>query len=332
MGSDEQQYWDILGHRRVLNYLHSLLARHQVVSAYLFWGPPQVGKATTGRLFLQCLLCQSNNSSIACGNCASCVAWAKNVHPDTAILDNVSDSVGIDAIRDAQRLLSRRPSLSGSTVLFIKRAERLTKEACNALLKTLEDPPKDAVVILTSDKPELLPATLRSRCQELEFCPVAETEIFNAVLRLVPSRKQAFAITRLAFGRPGKALSFARQPLTFQEYLRDVENFISVLALPVSERQGYVQAFLGSDKKTSAKNIERLFQTWMLVLRDMVFLRLNLHDHITHTAVGDNLARQAEHFSLHHIVYLATKLRRLIGVTRYHANPQLLVENFFLHL
>lgn len=332
MGSHDQQYWDVLGHRRVLHYLQSILMRQQVISAYLFCGSSQVGKSTTARLFLKCLLCHTGQSGVACGHCDSCKAWGNGVHPDAAVLDDGSDSIGIDAIRGIQQLLSRRPSLSGSSVAFIKRAERLTKEASNALLKTLEDTPKDAVLVLTSDKPELLPATLRSRCQELEFCLVAETEILNAVLKLVPNREQALAITRLAFGRPGRAMSFSRHPLAFQEYSRDVDNFLKILALPVSERQSHVQEFLGSDNKQPVQNIERILQTWMLLLRDMMFARLNLQDYITHTAVRENLAIRTERFSLHHIVRLASILQRLISIARYHVQPQLLIENFFLHL
>ncbi len=332
MGSNHHQYWDILGHRRVIRYLQSVINRRQTVCAYLFWGPSQGGKGTVARLFLRCLLCQSPHTGNACGNCTSCKAWARNIHPDTVLLDNNDESIGIDAIRELQQRLARRPSLGRSSVAFIKRAERMTKGASNALLKTLEDPPADTVLVLTSDHPEQLPATLRSRCQELEFCPVAETEILHAVMKLVPVRNQALAMTRLSFGRPGKAFDLARRPLVYQEYLRDVDGFLHVLALPVSERHGYIQAFLGADKKAATRTVERVFQTWMLLLRDMLFLRLNLPENITHTEARDNLAHQAEQFSLHHIVSLLTKLRQLVAVTRYHVNPQLLVENFFLHL
>lgn len=199
---------NIIGHERI----RELLARHaregRQTHAYLFVGPDAVGKRVVARAFAQILLCESMTATGgACGRCASCRQPAA-AHPDLVVLrgETDGDRIGIEAVRGFTDRLALRPFGRTRNVAIIEDAHRLTLEAANALLKLVEEPRGETMVILTTANPTALPSTLRSRCLTLTFSPVPLEVVARALRQRGVSAGQANQLARRSEGRPGIAI------------------------------------------------------------------------------------------------------------------------------
>jgi len=151
-------------------HLQSALAR--LPHSLLFCGPAGLGKNRFAQRFATSLLCESPAADGApCGNCKSCHLVSVGNHPDYRVTTIEEDASGIavDQIRDLIAYLSLRPHTSSRRVVILTPAEAMNINAANSLLKVLEEPPADSVLILVSHKPQLLSATIRSRCARIEF-------------------------------------------------------------------------------------------------------------------------------------------------------------------
>jgi len=158
--------------------LSQAMARKRVASAYLFLGPEGTGKFTFALRFAQALNCETR-ALPACGKCRPCRQMEARTHPDLHLIQVEAEEkqIKIDAVRAFQERLSYRSFQGGLKIGIIESAERMTPQSMNALLKTLEEPTKDTVLILTcSNRSKLLP-TVVSRCQTLRFPPVSKDKL-----------------------------------------------------------------------------------------------------------------------------------------------------------
>ncbi len=200
--------------QRVLDGALSALAQGQLGHALLVCGPPALGKGAVARALAARLLCTSPGSDrLACGRCRSCQLFAAGTHPDLLQVSyeenektgKLRSEIVVDQIRDLARWFTLTPQLGGAQVAVIEPAEALNGAAANALLKTLEEPARDRYLLLVTDRPARLMATLRSRCQRLEFRPPPADEArawLAAAGHAEPALSQALEAAR---GHPGLA-------------------------------------------------------------------------------------------------------------------------------
>jgi DNA polymerase-3 subunit delta' len=169
----------VLGQERAKLLLTAAFAPDRIGHAYLFAGPDGVGKTLLAQESAKALLCRGDGPRprvrsvlrTACGTCPDCRLFAHDGHPDFLLLEPQGDSrvIKIEQIRDLIHTLSLMPVQGNRRVAIIRDADALQEPAANALLKTLEEPPSFALLILTSSRPRALLPTLRSRCQEIRF-------------------------------------------------------------------------------------------------------------------------------------------------------------------
>jgi DNA polymerase-3 subunit delta' len=179
---------DIAGQPRVKAVLRRALAHGRVPHALLFAGPPGVGQRRMAIVLAQALNCLERRDD-ACGTCASCRAIEEKRHPDVLEIvlqkkkssDEMKEELSIEQYRDLKQLAYLRP-LQARQRVFLWNADLMSDDAWHSILKVLEEPPATTTLILTSENPELVLPTVRSRCQTLTFRPVAVEEI-EAVLR-----------------------------------------------------------------------------------------------------------------------------------------------------
>lgn len=195
----------LIGHERVRTMLDTFVSSGSVPHALLFAGPASVGKRTIALAFLKKLHIASAKNS---DEKRIDALLPEGKLPDAQLLSR-EGSISIDAIRAIQERLSRTAVEGGHKTVLIPDAERLTPEAANALLKTLEEPPEHCTIILTVSSERSLLPTIVSRCAVLPFRTVPEEELRSALLTrgLQDHTKLALALA-LAEGRPGRALSF----------------------------------------------------------------------------------------------------------------------------
>ncbi|MCS7242443.1 MAG: DNA polymerase III subunit delta' [Candidatus Caldatribacterium sp.] len=166
----------IWGHALQKEHFQRILALGRVHHAYLFSGPSGVGKRTFSFEAAKALLCLEGKEE-ACDHCQSCILFERSAHPDFFLLAPERGSIGIDAVRGFVQRLSLKRILSSFKVGIIDEAEKLTEEAANCLLKTVEEPPQGVVLFLVTSQVIALPQTLLSRCQHFVFSPLPERVI-----------------------------------------------------------------------------------------------------------------------------------------------------------
>lgn len=198
---------DIKGQSAAIEMLKGQL-RHSLISgAYLFIGPEGVGKYLVARTFAKALNCLKEGDD-SCDMCPACLKIDKNWHPDIHFIETQdSEAIKIDSIRNLKKDISLKPYEAKKKVFVINDAHNLTDEASGALLKILEEPPRDSLIILVSSKPALLFKTIVSRCKILRFYPLQRQQ-FAEILKKDYDSKDASAhfLAYFSEGRIGRAL------------------------------------------------------------------------------------------------------------------------------
>ena len=156
----------ILGHDRQKEILHRALANGRLAHAYLFSGPDGIGKRLMALALARAIVCHEQRG---CGHCQACRKIDHQNHPDLHILEPDGSSIKIEQIRAFQRELNLKPLEAPRKICLIEQADAMTVGAANALLKTLEEPRGDTLLMLLSSQPNRLLETIRSRCQPLPF-------------------------------------------------------------------------------------------------------------------------------------------------------------------
>jgi DNA polymerase III subunit gamma/tau len=159
---------DVRGQDHIVTVLRNALASGKVAHAYLFAGPRGTGKTTIARILSKRLNCEHPNGEDACGKCARCVAAVANASLDIVEIDAASNR-GIDEIRALKERIRLAPTAGKYKIYIVDEVHMLTKEAFNALLKTLEEPPAHAIFVLATTELQKVPDTIRSRCQTFLF-------------------------------------------------------------------------------------------------------------------------------------------------------------------
>jgi DNA polymerase-3 subunit gamma/tau len=180
-----QRFSEVVGQSAVVKTIVNALKRNKLSHALLFAGIKGTGKTTLARIVAKALNCQNINPEVyePCNQCQSCVEIMKGIHVDVLEIDAASNR-GIDQIREIIDALKYAPAKGKAKVYIIDEAHMLTKEASNALLKSLEEPPSHVYFILATTEPNRLPPTILSRCQRYEFRRLDFKLIFNHLQRI----------------------------------------------------------------------------------------------------------------------------------------------------
>ncbi len=203
---------ECFGHRRLIAVLAGAVRRDSLPPALLFSGPEGVGKRHVAMALAQALNCPAASAHgpleiDACGVCPTCQRIARGVHPDVHIVEPGDiGNIKVDQVRDVVDRAGYRPFEGRRRVVVIDRADALIPQAQNALLKTLEEPPAGSVFVLVTARPDVLLPTVRSRCPQLRFQPLADDEVVAALVAAGRTEDQARALASDAEGSIGRAL------------------------------------------------------------------------------------------------------------------------------
>ncbi|HZK49461.1 MAG TPA: DNA polymerase III subunit delta', partial [Thermoleophilia bacterium] len=196
---------DILGQPLALTSLRQALL-HGASHAYLFAGPAGVGKSETALAFAAGLACPERG----CAACETCRRVLEGLHPDVEIVSPEGAVIPIGQIREINREVVMRPFEASVRVFIILDAHAMNAEAANALLKTLEEPPRHAHFVLVSDSPQRLPQTVVSRCQRVPFTSVPSPLLATHLREAYGlSELEALAFARASHGSPAHARALA---------------------------------------------------------------------------------------------------------------------------
>ncbi len=281
----------VRGQPAAVDVLTRALASGRVAHAYAFVGPPGVGRKLTAMAFARALLCphpmpltssplpggerQGEGVMVrvnACGTCPSCRRVEVGTHPDFMLIAPTPPEgktsgtllIRLEAIRALERRAALCPAESAWKVFIVDDAGRMTAEAPQAFLKTLEEPPARTVIILILAQTRELPATVISRCQVVRFVPLQEAEAVALLQARGMDAGTARLLARASQGRPGLALT--QDPAA---WLRRRELALSILAEVGADGATAIFKWgeaLGRDRA----QMEQLIETWWLWYRDLL--------------------------------------------------------------
>lgn len=197
----------IVGHEKIIAQLRHAIQSSRIAGAYLFVGHAGVGKETVAIHFAKSINCLESGES-ACGDCISCRKTDVGNHPDIQIVSPSGAWTRIDQIRELQKRIVYRPLEGVRKVVILREAERMNLEAANCLLKTLEEPPAESVLLLLTANLDALLPTIRSRCQIIKFNPLPPNELARYLNeRFHLAEREALSVATLAGGAVGRALT-----------------------------------------------------------------------------------------------------------------------------
>ncbi len=203
----------LLGQEKGKRILLRSLAAGRIPHALLFRGPDGVGKALFARGLAAVLNCRDQAAGAACGRCPSCRKLAAMNHPDFLVVRPEKGALKIEQIRRLSRELSYPPYESKRRVVVLEDIQTMRREAANSLLKTLEEPPADNLLVLTADASREILPTLVSRCQVVPFVPLSLVDTVTLLQQHGVDAVAAPLLARLSEGSPGRALLFHRQEM-----------------------------------------------------------------------------------------------------------------------
>jgi DNA polymerase-3 subunit delta' len=217
----------ILGQTKALALLSRALKSGRLAHAYLFAGPDGVGKTTVALDLAAVLLCRDPNAEQPCGTCPGCRKFQSGNHPDLLRIRPDGAAIKIDQIRELKKGLSFAPFESRQRVVLLEEAHTMRREAGNSLLKVLEEPPANNLLVLVGNAGSLLD-TIVSRCQVIPFAPLPLALAAEIIRRRRPELDEAgaLALAELAGGCPGQALALEADGM-LALYQRIVEELLA---------------------------------------------------------------------------------------------------------
>jgi len=218
---------EMIGQKAVVQTLQNAIRNDRVAQAYIFSGMRGVGKTTAARILAKALNCQHGPTPTPCNKCEYCRAINEDRSVDVLEIDGASNR-GIDEVRSLREGVKYKPIHSRYKIIIIDEVHMLTREAFNALLKTLEEPPTHTIFIFATTEFHKVPATIISRCQHFEFKKISQKEIINHLLDITQKEKITISsyglnlIAEAADGSLRDAQSLLDQAVAFSgENIRD---------------------------------------------------------------------------------------------------------------
>jgi DNA polymerase-3 subunit delta' len=280
-----------------------------LVQNLLFWGEESIGKMTTAKLFSEALLCNHNKKWERCNECSSCKMINQEYHPDLMIIEPEENSIKIEQIKKGLEFLIYHPQISASKILIINKADKMTEDSQNTLLKTLEESQENTLIILVTNAHKKLLSTVRSRLLSLRFIRATNKRIIDFLQTGYSlSQEAASLIAERAEGKIGKVIK-----LMDVNYKKDLdqrrEDLIKLLSQDFSKQSAYFQK-LAENKEELNTTLEE----WLRMLRsNKESGKLNLSP--------DKKTKLITSF-----------LKAIYLITDTNVNRQLLMENIFLQL
>ena len=301
---------DVISQEHVTRTLSNALARGRTAHAYLFAGPRGSGKTTTARLLAKALNCDRGVTGEPCGECENCRAIAAGRSLDVIEIDAASNR-GIDDIKELREAVKYAPAQGRFKVYIVDEVHQLSKDAFNALLKTLEEPPRGVVFVLATTEPHKILQTILSRCQRFDFRPIP-LEAIRRRLANIAEREQIqlderaeFAIAKKADGSLRDALSLLDQVVAFGGDSIDLATLRRLIGVPDEERYLELTEVLAAGDAAAAMRFVRELREAGF---DLESFYAGLLEHLRDCllfAVGDG-ARWAEVPERYHAAYAAT--------------------------
>lgn len=325
--------WDIVGHDHAINTLRRAITSQRVRHAYLFTGPEHIGKAILARRFAQTLLCTSTDDPARapenpCQTCLSCRKVLHDNHPDVHYISRPPDRqfILIDQVRALQSDSARKTLEGRRNIFIIEGMHEMNVQAANCLLKTLEEPEPDVILLLTAPDPGLLLPTILSRVQQVPMHLLTGSQIRQALIeRWQASDEDAALISALAAGRMGWAVEAVKNTDLLSERQTQLETLIRVPSLNKVQRFDIAQKL-----STESDKIKGVLELWLLWWRDLVFAANDCPELVVNVDMRSLLQKQAAKISPVESTRMIRTILRTLEALDQNVNARMALEVLML--
>lgn len=340
---DMESPWNIVGHTWAVEHLQRSIAVERVAHAYLFAGPTGIGKATLALRFAQALICERGTGD-PCLECRGCTRAARGNHPDVRKISLVSQAAGekadeaksrdlrIDTVREWQRDIDLRPFEAKRRVFILDDADKLTDQAANAMLKTLEEPPPYAVLILVAHGAGDLLPTIVSRCRVLRLRPLRRADVASTLEQdYNVASSDAALVAAWSAGRLGQAIQAVENPDVIEQQqavldtLGELRQANRAVRLKWAEEQA-------KEYRSSQATVHTSLLLWQNWWRDVMLAANGCDDALTYVDRRAETHDVAAHATLPAVHDFLRRIEQTREQLADNVNPQLALENLVLHM
>jgi DNA polymerase III subunit gamma/tau len=339
-----QTFIDVVGQEHVTKTLQNALLQQKISHAYLFSGPRGTGKTSAAKILAKAINCERSPVSEPCNECSACLGITNGTISDVLEFDAASNS-RVEEMRDVLDKVKFAPTSVNYKVYIIDEVHMLSISAFNALLKTLEEPPKHVIFILATTEPHKIPLTIISRCQRFDFRRITAGAIVKRMKLIVEEsgincdERALQLIARAADGGMRDALSLLDQAISYSEDQVSIEDALTVTG---SVSQGFLNklslAFREKDVASGlaaldellfhGKDPMRFIEDLILFYRDMLLYKTapNLEESLERVMLDDDFRIMAETISMDQIYQLIDLLNKTQQEMRWTNHPRIFLE------
>jgi DNA polymerase-3 subunit delta' len=318
----------IIGHSTAVELLRRAVARGRVPQSLLFAGPEGVGKRAVAIALAQAVNCPRQRDGDACGTCPACVRIARGVYSDVTMIDRgEAASIRIGAVRTGVlETINYRPFEGRRRVYIIDPADALGEQAQDALLKTLEEPPPSAMLILVSAFPDTLAPTIQSRCRRVRFGLLSVGEVRQILVRDGMAAGEAQVLAAASGGRVTRALAGERG--TFEADRELAVGLLRAAGDKVAARLRSAEAFARHPRSRRAREaVGTRLAILQSLLRDLGALGAGRAAPLEHADLEDTLRRLAPAYGMTRAAAAyAVVTQALVHVHDHNASPKLVAD------
>ncbi len=321
---------EIVGQTSAIRSLQSSMRKGAISHAYLFFGPDGIGKKLTAFGLAKAVNCLQQVGDF-CGSCDACRRIEKGIHPDFFFIEPDGVNVKVDQLRDLQASIRYRPYLAKKKVCIIDQADRMNTSSANSILKTLEEPPADTIIILVTSSLEQILPTIRSRCRTVQFSPLAIHDLERLITQIMttpPDKARVLAI--LAGGSIGRAQSL--DLATVQERRERIFHLMENLG----SSTGIEVLFHEAKKLADGKNSEDLHQfldLWVYWYYDLWKYQISGDEkNLINSDQGENIRQQSRALPSWQIEENIQLIKETCTALQRNANKQLALEAMMMRL
>lgn len=321
--------WPVVGHQWAVQRLRQAVVRDEIPHALLITGPASVGKHTLTQQLVTAMFCRADTDK-PCGTCLACRKLRSGNHPDYLVVEpeGATARLKIDQIRPVQRFLALTPKEGARKVVLISDFERATIGAANALLKTLEEPPSYAHLILLATDADLLLSTIVSRSQTIVLRPLSNRLVAEALVsEWLVEPGLAARLARISGGRMGWAVRAATHAETYGQMQTALELLVEILGQDLPTRFERAKALVGGHAA-----LPETLEYWLTFWRDVLLLHSQNDAALMHIELRQTLEAVAGATDMERTVQVLSALEHAQSALLSNANKQLLVESLLLDM